>query len=62
MTNSPNTVTDLLTIIAPPLRLVSWLEMVFENKRKKGEDIEQRRRELAFAYGVDAALVRAVKR
>lgn len=27
-----------------------------------GEDIEQRRRELAFAYGVDAALVRAVRR
>lgn len=41
MTNSPNTVTDLLTIIAPPLRLVSWLEMVFENKRKKGEDIPE---------------------
>lgn len=41
MTNSPNTVTDLLTIIAPPLRLISWLELVFENKRKKGEDVPE---------------------
>lgn len=41
MGNTPNTVTDLLTIIAPPLRLVTWLEMVFDNKRKKGEDIPE---------------------
>lgn len=32
-------VADLLTIIAPPVRLVAWLELVFENKRKKGEDV-----------------------
>jgi hypothetical protein len=38
---SPNTVTDLLTIVAPPMRLVAWLELVFENKRKKGEDIPE---------------------
>lgn len=30
---------DLLTIIAPPLRLVAWLELVFENKRAKGETV-----------------------
>lgn len=32
-------VSDLLAIIAPPLRLVAWLELVFENKRTKGETV-----------------------
>lgn len=41
LNETPNTVTDLLTIIAPPMRLVAWLEMVFENKRKKGEEIPE---------------------
>lgn len=40
-TNSTTPVSDLLLIIAPPLRLVAWLEMVFDNKRKKGEEIPE---------------------
>lgn len=39
--NQPTPVTDLLTIIAPPMRMVEWLELVFENKRKKGEQIPE---------------------
>lgn len=39
--NNATPVSDLLTIIAPPMRLVAWLEMVFDNKRKKGEDIPE---------------------
>ena len=30
---------DILLILAPPVRLVSWLETVFERKRERGEDI-----------------------
>lgn len=30
---------DLLTILAPPIRLVDWLEQVFEAKRKAGEAV-----------------------
>jgi len=41
MSNPETTVSDLLTIIAPPLRLVAWLELVFEQKRKKGEDVPE---------------------
>lgn len=28
---------DILRVLAPPLRLVAWLEKVFEAKRNKGE-------------------------
>lgn len=37
----PTVVADLLTIIAPPLRMVAWLELVFDNKRSKGEDVPE---------------------
>jgi len=30
---------DLLIVLAPPLRLVDWLEQVFEAKRKTGEPV-----------------------
>lgn len=40
MTN-PTAVSDLLNILAPPMRMVDWLELVFENKRKKGEPIPE---------------------
>lgn len=32
---------DILTLLAPPIRLVDWLEQVFEQKRKKGEDVPE---------------------
>lgn len=32
---------DILTLLAPPIRLVDWLEQVFEQKHKKGEDVPQ---------------------
>ena len=37
MTNSP--AHDILLTLAPPVRLVAWLEAVFERKRSKGEEI-----------------------
>lgn len=37
----PTVVSDLLLVIAPPLRMVAWLELVFENKRAKGEQIPE---------------------
>lgn len=40
-TKEPTQVSDLLTIIAPPLRLTIWLELVFDNKRAKGEEIPE---------------------
>lgn len=30
---------DILLILAPPVRIVAWLETIFERKRAKGEDI-----------------------
>lgn len=41
MSNASTQVADLLTIIAPPLRLVSWLELVFESKCSKGEEVPE---------------------
>lgn len=32
---------DILTLLAPPIRLVDWLERVFEQKKKKGEDVPE---------------------
>lgn len=38
--NTPETpVSDLLLILAPPVRLVAWLETVFEQKRKAGAEV-----------------------
>lgn len=41
ISDNQSTVSDLLTIIAPPMRLVAWLELVFDNKRKKGEEVPE---------------------
>lgn len=38
-TNKPTMASDILLILAPPVRLVNWLETVFEQKRKKGEEV-----------------------
>lgn len=37
----PNPARDTLLILAPPVRLVAWLEKVFEAKRAKGEDVPE---------------------
>ena len=37
--NKPTAAHDILLILAPPVRLVAWLETVFERKRERGEDI-----------------------
>ena len=39
MPDKPSAVHDILLILAPPVRLVSWLETVFERKRERGEAI-----------------------
>lgn len=36
MVNQPP---DLLTILAPPIRLVDWLDKVFDDKARKGEPV-----------------------
>lgn len=39
---SPETpVSDLLLILAPPVRLVAWLETVFEQKRKAKTEVPE---------------------
>jgi hypothetical protein len=40
--NSPETpVSDLLLILAPPLRLVDWLEKVFYQRKVNGEEVPE---------------------
>lgn len=36
-----NTVVDTLLTLSPPIRLVNWLEQVFEQKRAAGEEVPE---------------------
>jgi hypothetical protein len=40
-TQNTNAAVDALLILAPPLRLVAWLESVFDAKRKRGEEVPE---------------------
>lgn len=39
--NPENQVSDLLLVLAPPVRLCIWLETVFEQKRKAGAEVPE---------------------
>lgn len=42
MSNSPQSAAyDTLIMLAPPIKLVTWLESIFEAKRRKGEAIPE---------------------
>lgn len=41
MSNPETQASDLLLILAPPVRLVAWLETVFDQKRKAGAEVPE---------------------